>query len=93
MAIDDIDDPQYRHCFELTDTNGDGTVFQITTHGQLTTLYSFTGGNDGSFLFAALIQASEPTAALWHNGVWWHLWRRHRIPNHHQWHADDPGLV
>ncbi len=40
-------------------TNGDGTVFQITTHGQLTTLYSFTGGNDGSSPFAALIQASD----------------------------------
>jgi uncharacterized repeat protein (TIGR03803 family) len=40
-------------------TNGDGTVFQITTHGQLATLYSFTGGNDGSSPFAALIQASD----------------------------------
>jgi len=28
-------------------TNGDGTVFKISTNGALTTLYSFTGGTDG----------------------------------------------
>jgi len=30
-------------------TNGDGTVFKINTNGALTTLYSFTGGNDGAY--------------------------------------------
>jgi uncharacterized repeat protein (TIGR03803 family) len=40
-------------------TNDDGTVFQITANGTLTTLYSFTGGNDGSSPFAALIQAGD----------------------------------
>jgi uncharacterized repeat protein (TIGR03803 family) len=40
-------------------TNDDGTVFQITTNGALTTLYSFSGGNDGNSPFAALIQASD----------------------------------
>ncbi len=29
-------------------TNGAGTVFKISTNGVLTTLYSFTGGNDGA---------------------------------------------
>jgi uncharacterized repeat protein (TIGR03803 family) len=30
-------------------TNGWGTVFKITTNGALTSLYSFTGGNDGAY--------------------------------------------
>jgi uncharacterized repeat protein (TIGR03803 family) len=38
---------------------GNGTVFKITTNGALTTLYSFTGGSDGSSPVAALIQASD----------------------------------
>ena len=29
-------------------TNGYGTVFKISTNGALTSLYSFTGGNDGA---------------------------------------------
>ena len=36
-----------------------GTIFKITTNGALTTLYSFTGGSDGSSPVAALIQASD----------------------------------
>ena len=38
---------------------GNGTVFKITTGGVLTTLYIFTGGNDGQFPAAELIQASD----------------------------------
>jgi uncharacterized repeat protein (TIGR03803 family) len=40
-------------------TNGDGTVFRISTNGVLTTLYSFTGGNDGANPSAGLVQASD----------------------------------
>jgi uncharacterized repeat protein (TIGR03803 family) len=36
-----------------------GTIFKITTNGAPTTLYSFTGGSDGSSPVAALIQASD----------------------------------
>jgi uncharacterized repeat protein (TIGR03803 family) len=38
---------------------GNGTVFQITTNGTLTILYSFTGGNDGAYPKAALAQGSD----------------------------------
>jgi uncharacterized repeat protein (TIGR03803 family) len=40
-------------------TNFDGTVFRITTKGALTPLYSFTGGHDGTFPEATLVQASD----------------------------------
>src|SRR5208283_6215291 len=40
-------------------TNGNGTVFQISTNGALTTLYSFTGGDDGASPEAALVQGSD----------------------------------
>jgi uncharacterized repeat protein (TIGR03803 family) len=41
-------------------TNGDyGTVFKISTNGALTSLYSFTGGNDGSGPYAWLVQGSD----------------------------------
>jgi len=36
-----------------------GTVFRITTNGALTSLYSFTGGNDGGNPLAGLVQASD----------------------------------
>src|SRR5690348_14589702 len=39
--------------------NGSGTVFKISTSGSLTTLYSFTGGGDGSRPAAGLIQAKD----------------------------------
>jgi uncharacterized repeat protein (TIGR03803 family) len=39
--------------------SGTGTVFRITTNGILTTLYSFTGGNDGRAPQARLIQAKD----------------------------------
>jgi uncharacterized repeat protein (TIGR03803 family) len=38
---------------------GYGTVFQITATGVFTTLYSFTGGNDGATPFAELVQGSD----------------------------------
>jgi uncharacterized repeat protein (TIGR03803 family) len=38
---------------------GNGTVFKISTNGALTTLYSFTGGNDGGNPQAALVQGSD----------------------------------
>jgi uncharacterized repeat protein (TIGR03803 family) len=38
---------------------GGGTIFKITAMGALTTLYSFTGGNDGSNPQAALVQGSD----------------------------------
>jgi uncharacterized repeat protein (TIGR03803 family) len=34
--------------------NGDGSVFKYDTAGNFSTLYSFTGGNDGSFLYGGL---------------------------------------
>jgi uncharacterized repeat protein (TIGR03803 family) len=40
-------------------TNGWGTVFKISCNGALTTLYSFTGGNDGACPIAGLVQGSD----------------------------------
>ena len=39
--------------------NSPGTVFKISTNGTLTTLYSFTGGNDGGNSVAGLVQGSD----------------------------------
>ena len=39
--------------------HGDGTVFQITPAGVLSTLYSFTGGADGEFPMASLVQGGD----------------------------------
>ncbi|HEY3915536.1 MAG TPA: choice-of-anchor tandem repeat GloVer-containing protein [Verrucomicrobiae bacterium] len=36
-----------------------GTVFKITASGSLTSLHSFTGGNDGGFPVAGLVQGSD----------------------------------
>ena len=36
-----------------------GTVFKISTNGALTSLYSFTGGNDGGYPYAGLVQGSD----------------------------------
>jgi uncharacterized repeat protein (TIGR03803 family) len=38
---------------------GPGTVFKISTNGTLTNLYSFTGGLDGEFPSAGLVQGSD----------------------------------
>jgi uncharacterized repeat protein (TIGR03803 family) len=36
-----------------------GTVFQMTFNGKLTFLYEFSGGNDGAYPEAALVQAND----------------------------------
>ncbi len=50
------------------DNGGCGTFFKITPAGTLTTLYSFTGGANGSMPFGALVQGADGnfygTAAL-----------------------------
>jgi len=40
-------------------TNGFGTVFKISTGGALTNLYPFTGGADGAYPAAGLVQGSD----------------------------------
>jgi uncharacterized repeat protein (TIGR03803 family) len=42
-----------------TNRYGPGTVFRISTNGVLSSLYSFTGGNDGANPQAALVQGSD----------------------------------
>jgi uncharacterized repeat protein (TIGR03803 family) len=39
--------------------DGFGTVFQMTTAGALTTLYGFTGGDDGGYPYAGVIQGKD----------------------------------
>jgi uncharacterized repeat protein (TIGR03803 family) len=39
--------------------NGSGTVFKISTNGEMTTLYSFSGGNDGAIPENGLVQGSD----------------------------------
>jgi uncharacterized repeat protein (TIGR03803 family) len=39
--------------------SGVGTVFRISSSGAYTSLYSFTGGNDGANPFAGLVQGSD----------------------------------
>ena len=38
---------------------GVGTVFKMATNGMLTTLYTFTGGDDGAYPYAALVQGAD----------------------------------
>jgi uncharacterized repeat protein (TIGR03803 family) len=40
-------------------TNGYGSVFKMTAAGAFTTLYGFTGGNDGAFPYAGVIQGRD----------------------------------
>jgi uncharacterized repeat protein (TIGR03803 family) len=40
-------------------TNTNGTIFEITSAGTLTTLHSFAGGADGAFPTGALLQATD----------------------------------
>jgi uncharacterized repeat protein (TIGR03803 family) len=40
-------------------SNDDGTIFQVTTNGTLTTLYSFTGGSNSYHTSAALTLGSD----------------------------------
>ena len=39
--------------------DGYGTVFEITSSGAFTTLYTFTGGNDGGYPWGGLVQAAD----------------------------------
>jgi len=39
--------------------HGVGTAFQISTNGALNGLHSFTGGNDGGYPLAGLVQGSD----------------------------------
>ena len=39
--------------------NGNGTVYKITPGGVFTSLYSFTGGNDGGYPYAGLEQGND----------------------------------
>ncbi len=51
--------------------SGYGTIFRITTGGMLTTLYSFTGGADGGYPGAGLIQGKDGNlygVTDWHSG-------------------------
>lgn len=51
--------------------NDTGTVFQITSAGTLTTLYSFTGGADGGDPEAGLVQGTDSSfyGTTLHGGV------------------------
>ena len=40
-------------------TNGHGTIFKLTTNGTFTSLYSFTGTNDGGNPYAGLVQGPD----------------------------------
>jgi uncharacterized repeat protein (TIGR03803 family) len=57
--------------------DGNGTVFQISTNGALTSLYSFTGGNDGG-VSPSRAGAGQRRQFLWHEAS---VYRRHvRLP-------------
>jgi len=53
-------------------TTGNGTVFRISTDGTLTTLYSFTGGNDGADPQTGLVQGSD--GSFYGNDLWAAAW-------------------
>jgi len=61
--------------------NDAGTVFKISTNGILTRLYSFTGGNDGAYPRADLVQGRRKF--LWHHLQWRSWRRRHHFPVDH----------
>jgi uncharacterized repeat protein (TIGR03803 family) len=44
---------------EIGGTNGYGTIFKITSRGQLTTLHSFNPTNNGFYPYAALVQGTD----------------------------------
>ena len=65
-------------------------MFKISTNGALTSLYSFTGGNDGANPLAGLVQGSDGNfyGTTYGGGTndAYDLW--HRVQNQHQWGAD-----
>jgi len=53
-------------------TNGYGTVFAVNTNGtSFTTLYSFTGGNDGAYPYAGLTVSSNTLYGVAYSGGTW----------------------
>ena len=69
---------------------GYGTVFKISPTGALTSLYSFTGRNDGWAPEAGWCRAATAISMARprrrHRLLWLRLW--HRVQNQHQWGAD-----
>ena len=67
-------------------TNGYGTLFKISTNGELTTLYSFTAGAPES-----RARAGQRRQFLWHDAgfcgplLGGQSASRHRVPNRPQW--------
>jgi uncharacterized repeat protein (TIGR03803 family) len=66
----DGNQPQYMQLLQATDgylygttefggSTGHGTIFKMTTSGTLTSLYSFTAGNDGEYPAAGLVQGVD----------------------------------
>jgi uncharacterized repeat protein (TIGR03803 family) len=55
----------------LNDGDGYGAVFQISTNGALTSLYSFTGTTDGAIPYAGLAQGSDGSfyGTTWQGGI------------------------
>ena len=75
---------------EYGGTNGDGTVFRMTTNGALTTLLSFNGFN-GAQPYGALVQGTDgnfygttPVGGTNGDGT--------AVQNDNQWHADHIGF-
>jgi len=44
---------------EFGGANGDGAIYKISPSGTLTTLYSFSGSTDGSYIQAGLVKGSD----------------------------------
>jgi len=57
--IQGMDSNLYGTAEQGGDSDWDGTIFQITTNGAFTILYTFTGGSDGSGPFAGLVQGTD----------------------------------
>ena len=58
-ALVQADDGYFYGSTTVAGTLGLGTIFRISTDGELTTLYSFTGGNDGASPGSPLVQGSD----------------------------------
>ena len=67
--------------------HGAGTVFKISTNGVLTSLYLFTGRNDGASPEAGLVQGSDGDfyGTTFEGGT---NRQRHRVQNQRQWDAN-----
>ena len=68
---------------------GPGTVFKIDTNGTLTTLYLFTGGNDGANPTAKLVQGSDGNFYGSTFGGGTNMVVGHRFQNEYQRGADE----